>query len=183
MPPFKPCGTCTDIVCIDTTCRMHVVFSLSSSLPCTVLTAVVSTVLGDGGGDSGGWIKHRTAPATTSRLHTTMNPIFSQTERFVAASDAANERRVLEFGQLRTFSGAWELASPVVEPAWRFGLRGLRLLVDERGRRGLVIGDVPAMEDMPADQSSKLGSFSEPPEKTRNWCLARHPTGEKKGIC
>ena len=54
-----------------------------------------------------------------SVLRESMNPLFLQPERFVVASDAADEQRVLGFGQLRPLSGAWELASLVVEPEAR----------------------------------------------------------------
>ena len=52
-------------------------------------------------------------------LRESMNPLFLQPDRFVVASDAADEQRVLGFGQLRPLSGAWELASLVVEPQAR----------------------------------------------------------------
>ena len=54
-----------------------------------------------------------------SVLRESMNPLFLQPERFEVASDAADEQRVLGFGQLRPLSGAWELASLVVEPEAR----------------------------------------------------------------
>ena len=52
-------------------------------------------------------------------LRESMNPLFLQPERFIVANDAADEQRVLGFGQLRPLSGAWELASLVVEPEAR----------------------------------------------------------------
>ena len=52
-------------------------------------------------------------------LRESMNPLFLQPEQFIVASDAMDEQRVLGFGQLRPLSGAWELASLVVEPEAR----------------------------------------------------------------
>mmetsp|Transcript_1274 Transcript_1274/g.2523 ORF Transcript_1274/g.2523 Transcript_1274/m.2523 type:complete len:171 (+) Transcript_1274:78-590(+) len=52
-------------------------------------------------------------------LRESMNPLFLQPEQFIVASDAVDQQRVLGFGQLRPLSGAWELASLVVEPEAR----------------------------------------------------------------
>ena len=52
-------------------------------------------------------------------LREAMNPLFLEPERFILACDAADEQRILGFGQLRPLSGAWELASLVVEPEAR----------------------------------------------------------------
>ena len=41
-----------------------------------------------------------------SVLRESMNPLFLQPERFEVASDAADEQRVLGFGQLRPLSSA-----------------------------------------------------------------------------
>ena len=67
-------------------------------------------------------VVYRTGTATDQQviaaavLRESMNPLFLQPERFECAVD---EQHVLGFGQLRPLSGAWELASLVVEPEAR----------------------------------------------------------------
>ena len=51
-------------------------------------------------------------------LRESMNPLFLQAERFIVACEAGSEK-LLGFGQLRPLSGAWELASLVVQPEAR----------------------------------------------------------------